>query len=375
MSPRTCLGVVAVGVTILALAGGCTRKVYVLPAEPLPPGPPIAMRDSEESAPTGETTEVEASADAYADTDPSALTAFSDTLFGHGTWVDDDDYGTVWAPDAGDVGTDFAPYVSAGHWAYDDLDGYVWVSDYPWGWVTFHYGRWILTARHGWVWIPGRAYAGAWVIWRIGDDAFAYVGWAPEPPIWIWRAGIAVSLGFVPQPAYVFCGRGEVFVADVGVRVVRGDTAWMEARTRPFGPAWAGDERRPFEPRRAPSPPPEALHVTRDRVPAPPAGNTGVSTARQYSQPRTTRLLGGPPPVSHVVRSVPPRPAPSRGVTAPQPPSLPSRHITPAPAPVRRPKPPPAPAPAPAPVPKKVSPKRYAPTVPLPGAPIRPKVQ
>ncbi|HEX8789402.1 MAG TPA: DUF6600 domain-containing protein [Polyangiaceae bacterium] len=337
MPPRISFSALAVGATILALAGGCVRKAYVPPAAPLPPGPPIVLRETEETAP----------ADAYGDTDPSALTAFSDTLNGHGTWLDDDDYGTVWAPDPGDVGTGFAPYVSAGHWAYDDVEGYVWVSDYPWGWVTFHYGRWILTAGHGWVWIPGRAYAGAWVIWRIGDDDFDYVGWAPEPPIWIWQAGIAVSLGFVPPTAYVFCGRGEVFASDVGVRVVRGDTAWMEKRTRPFGPAWAGDEQRPFEPRRVTGPRPETLHVTRDRVPAPPA------------------------PVSHAVRSVPPGPVPSRGVTAPQPPSLPLRHIAPASAPARRPKPPPAPAPAP----KKVSPKRYRPAIPPPGAPVRPKVQ
>lgn len=357
--------------TIVALAGGCARKAYVPPAEPLPPGPPIMLRDAEETAPAGETAEVIASADAYADTDPSALTAFGDTLFGHGTWLDDDDYGTVWAPDAADVGTDFAPYVSAGHWAYDDVDAYVWVSDYPWGWVTFHYGRWILTAGHGWGWIPGRAYAGAWVIWRVGDDDFDYVGWAPEPPIWIWRAGIAVSLGFVPPAAYVFCSRAEVFAPDVGVRVVREDSAWMETRTRPFGPAWAGDERRPFEPRRAPAPPPASLHVTRDRIPSPPARSTGLSTARQYAQPGTTRLLGGAPPVSHVVRSVPPRPAPPRAVTAAQPPSVPSRHVTPTPAATRRPKPPPAPAP----VPKKAAPKRWTPAIPATGAPMRPKVQ
>jgi hypothetical protein len=27
-------------------------------------------------------------------------------------------------------------YVTGGHWSYDG--DYVWVSDYPWGWVPFH---------------------------------------------------------------------------------------------------------------------------------------------------------------------------------------------------------------------------------------------
>ena len=40
------------------------------------------------------------------------------------------------------VGADFTPYVSAGHWTYDD--DYVWVSDYDWGWLAFHFGRWFM---------------------------------------------------------------------------------------------------------------------------------------------------------------------------------------------------------------------------------------
>jgi hypothetical protein len=76
----------------------------------------------------------------YSDTDPSALTDFHSTLDPYGTWVDDPTYGTVWVPSSGVVGADFTPYVSAGHWVYDDE--YIWVSDYSWGWAPFHYGRW-----------------------------------------------------------------------------------------------------------------------------------------------------------------------------------------------------------------------------------------
>jgi hypothetical protein len=55
-----------------------------------------------------------------------------------------------------------------------------WQSDYPWGDIAFHYGRWAYTAT-GWVWVPGYEYAPAWVVWR-HDDADGFVGWAPLPP-------------------------------------------------------------------------------------------------------------------------------------------------------------------------------------------------
>lgn len=36
--------------------------------------------------------------DSYADTDPSALTEFRPALDGHGQWVNDPTYGTIWVP-------------------------------------------------------------------------------------------------------------------------------------------------------------------------------------------------------------------------------------------------------------------------------------
>src|SRR6185295_3262303 len=90
----------------------------------------------------------------YAESDPSALTTFKPALDNYGTWEDDGTYGTVWYPSRTVVGNDFAPYVTAGHWVYEDE--YIWVSDYDWGWVLFHYGRWVWTESQGWVWIAGR---------------------------------------------------------------------------------------------------------------------------------------------------------------------------------------------------------------------------
>ena len=51
-----------------------------------------------------------------------------------------------------------------------------WVSPEPWGYVTYHHGRWGWTASIGWFWIPGVYYAPAWVAWQSDD---AYFGWAP----------------------------------------------------------------------------------------------------------------------------------------------------------------------------------------------------
>ena len=98
----------------------------------------------------------------------------------------------MWVPNPETVGADFAPYVTAGHWALTDDDQWVWVSDYEWGSGPFHYGRWVWIDGTGWAWIPGGVYAPAWVVWQTGYYDEAYVGWAPMPPAWCWRGGVAV---------------------------------------------------------------------------------------------------------------------------------------------------------------------------------------
>jgi hypothetical protein len=69
------------------------------------------------------------------------------------------------------------PYYDGGHWAYTD-QGWYWQSDYPWGDIAFHYGRWSYKPVYGWVWAPGFEFAPAWVVWRHTDE---YCGWAPLP--------------------------------------------------------------------------------------------------------------------------------------------------------------------------------------------------
>ncbi len=63
---------------------------------------------------------------------------FYDQLAPAGDWLYVSPYGQVWQPRG--VGPDFRPYASSGHWVYTDY-GWSFVSDYNWGWATFHYGR------------------------------------------------------------------------------------------------------------------------------------------------------------------------------------------------------------------------------------------
>ena len=106
---------------------------------------------------------------------------FYDQLAPYGTWVQDDYYGDVWIPN---VDQDFRPYATNGYWAQTEY-GNTWVSDYPWGWATFHYGRWHYDDYYGWEWIPGHHWAPAWVSWRHGGG---YYSWAPLD------AGISISI-------------------------------------------------------------------------------------------------------------------------------------------------------------------------------------
>src|ERR1700689_5327455 len=69
----------------------------------------------------------------------TSFQTFYDQLGDQGTWVQTDDYGYVFQPNVSDP--NWAPYTD-GHWAYTDV-GWMWVSDEPWGWATYHYGRWV----------------------------------------------------------------------------------------------------------------------------------------------------------------------------------------------------------------------------------------
>jgi hypothetical protein len=122
---------------------------------------------------------------------------FYDNLSPYGEWVSDPEYGDVWVPnEAGN----FRPYGSRGHWVMTDV-GNTWVSDDPWGWACYHYGRWTYDAYYGWVWIPGYEWAPAWVTWRYGGG---YSGWAPLGPNVSLSYNAPESWWIFVQPQYMY---------------------------------------------------------------------------------------------------------------------------------------------------------------------------
>lgn len=123
--------------------------------------------------------------------DDASFATFYNELSPYGDWIDAPvcgrRFGRVWRPSPRVAGPDFMPYETGGHWVPSD-QGWVFQSDFDWGWATFHYGRWCDDQRFGWVWVPGDQWAPAWVEWRHGGG---YVGWAPLPP-----AGVGLSGSF-----------------------------------------------------------------------------------------------------------------------------------------------------------------------------------
>ena len=82
-----------------------------------------------------------------------SVSTFEPALSPYGEWVYAENVGRVWRPAVNVVGEDFEPYQSGGHWVYSD-EGWMFESDYDWGWAPFHYGRWYREPRFGWVWAP-----------------------------------------------------------------------------------------------------------------------------------------------------------------------------------------------------------------------------
>jgi hypothetical protein len=110
-------------------------------------------------------------------------TYFYDQLSPYGDWIELNPFGYVWVPRH--MGYRWRPY-SEGHWIWSDY-GWTWIADEEWGDIPFHYGRWGWDDEIGWFWVPGTLWGPAWVTWRSNDQ---YMGWAPFPPSFEFRAGM-----------------------------------------------------------------------------------------------------------------------------------------------------------------------------------------
>lgn len=130
------------------------------------------------STPEPQRTETERSTRETFEAQPAAsYSMFYTKLEPFGVWRETPTYGYVWQPREAMQSRSWRPYTN-GHWIYTDA-GWTWISEEPFGWAAYHYGRWMRLRGIGWVWVPGSEWAPAWVSWRTSND---YVGWAPLPP-------------------------------------------------------------------------------------------------------------------------------------------------------------------------------------------------
>jgi hypothetical protein len=167
--------------TSVGLLTGCTTYVQEAP----PPPPPVVYAPEPPPPPQSAVVVVQTQADFYA------------PLSSYGRWVDLPPYGRCWLPNGVEQG--WRPYCD-GHWESSDA-GWYWVTDEPWGWATYHYGRWIDDPQYGWVWVPQTQWAPAWVVWREGGG---YSGWAPMGVTTRIGAGGVFSVGIVAPGAFVY---------------------------------------------------------------------------------------------------------------------------------------------------------------------------
>jgi hypothetical protein len=160
------------------------------------------------------------------------LDYFQAHLTPYGQWVSVPEAGSCWVPAQANDPL-WRPYMDGGHWEYTDA-GWFWQSDYPWGDISFHYGRWIRNAYTGdrWAWVPGYDWAPSWVAWRYSDEG--YLGWAPLPWGAEFRPGfglyfhgaLAVDIDFgLGFDAFVFVGCGHFWEHDFRRFVVGRDRA------------------------------------------------------------------------------------------------------------------------------------------------------
>ena len=162
---------------------------------------------------------------------PVSLDYFHAQLAPFGTWVEVPGYGLCWRPDSAiRANPDWRPYYDMGQWVQTD-NGLFWQSEYTWGDIPFHYGRWVLVPGQGWLWAPDLEWGPAWVFWRHAE-ADGAIGWAPLPV-----GAVFVGGGFMYRGARV--GVDFDFGLGEGVFVFVGYDHFHEGFFRMRGREWA----------------------------------------------------------------------------------------------------------------------------------------
>lgn len=106
----------------------------------------------------------------------------------YGSWLPEEDFGSVWFPASVPAG--WQPYCF-GHWTWVAPWGWTWIAAEPWGFAPFHYGRWALFGGR-WGWVPGPpvvhpVYAPALVVFvHPGNGVTAWFPLGPYEPYAPW---------------------------------------------------------------------------------------------------------------------------------------------------------------------------------------------
>lgn len=109
----------------------------------------------------------------------------AEDLNGNGEWINTREYGYVWRPysNTTSVYDNWSPY-RYGQWRNLPYYGWTWVNDEPWGWATYHHGRWVYYNGY-WAWTPYGARRASRSYWRPALVIFTTWGnnycWYPLP--------------------------------------------------------------------------------------------------------------------------------------------------------------------------------------------------
>ena len=288
------------------------------------------------------------------------MTGYED-LDRYGSWIQEPDYGPLWIPTR--VQSDWVPYRD-GHWAWVRPWGWTWVSDQPWGYAPFHYGRWVYV-RDRWAWYPGKrverpVWAPALVAW-VGGSNFSVgvrtsapvVGWYPLSPFETYQPWYRANATYVTNinvnyvirdrdRAYRYADRQREIVRERAATVVQRDALLSRRNVQQAMVRVDPQTIRQQQPAQQPSAVlPTRQDVVRTRTErrqeaaAAPARPSAASTAR----PGSTAAAGTPPGVAAAAPAMPPpreRPSFARQQAAPAAQAAPANVTPPPPAPVSR---------------------------------------
>lgn len=123
----------------------------------------------------------------------------------NGEWLWDDYVGYVWRPYYNDryPSGNWMPYYY-GNWSRVGNQMF-WVPGESWGWVPYHLGVWHWMKSKGWVWIPGSAFAPAWVDWGFTyGGLYAWRPWSLYDWMWWdpWMSGFGGYGSYWGSPFY-----------------------------------------------------------------------------------------------------------------------------------------------------------------------------